>query len=372
MGSASGREYLGSAVVRAIAEREPQTVWRGHTSDAPVTLSPRSIAYLFLPIALLLVLLLAPRVVARAQPVPATPAHPRSVQVTFLMQPGAPAVLVSETAVWAPNLPGQPLSVCAPGHRCVPIASSETCTPPRCPGAGTLLLTATPVRDDVADFPESLDDWKEEVAAMRLDPALAPVLGNVGAHPDDHAEEPVAWATDEDEDELGYELRVGLLAGGLATQGGGYLGAEFVAAMRLHFHVDSDDGYDSGEQSIIDTALGDSGALEMRIALQGLSDAQGDDRVSTSIGFAFSGANVMDGGRFRIASVLSALLPELGMFFRRDYDTAFYARMSFPIAWAVSSSLALELRPSVTIIDAWVEGPTNEVLLGVSLGAIVH
>jgi len=353
--------------MRAIAEREPQTLWRGRTSDAPVTLSPRTVAHLFLLIALVL----GPRLVARAQPAPATPAHPRSVQVTFLMQPGAPAVLVSETAVWAPILPGQPLSVCAPGRRCVPIASSETCTPPRCPGAGTLLLTATPVRDDVADFPESLDDWKEEIAAMRLDPTLAPVLGNVGAHPDDHAEEPVAWATDVDEDELGYELRVGLLAGGLATQGGGYVGAEFVGTMRLHFHIDSDDGYDSGEQSILDTALGDSGALEMRIALQGLSDAQGDDRVSTSIGFAFSGANVMDGGRFRIASVLSALLPELGMFFRRD-DTAFYARMSFPIAWAVSSSFALELRPSVTIIDAWIEGPTSEVLLGVSLGVLVH
>jgi len=38
----------------------------------------------------------------------------------------------------------------------------------------------------------------------------------------------------------------------------------------------------------------------------------------------------------------------------------------------VSSSFALELRPSVTIIDAWIEGPTNEVLLGVSLSAILH
>ncbi len=46
--------------------------------------------------------------------------------------------------------------------------------------------------------------------------------------------------------------------------------------------------------------------------------------------------------------------------------------MSFPVAWAVSRSLALELRPSVTIVDAWIEGPTNEVLLAVSLGAIVH
>lgn len=333
-----------------------------------MTLSSRCSAHLFFAVALVL----APRLVARAQPVPAVAAHPRSVQLTFLMQPGTAAVLVSENAVWAPNLPGQPLSVCAPGRRCVPIASSETCTPPRCPGSGTLLITATPVRDDVGDFPESLDDWKDEVAAMRLDPALAAVLGHVGAHPDDHAEEPVAWATDEDEEELGYELRVGLLAGGLATQGRGYMGAEFVAAMRLHFHVDGDDGYDGGEQSILDTALGDSGAVELRVAVHDLGDAQGDGRVSTSLGIAFSGANVLDGGRFRIAGLLSLLLPELGVFFRPDYDAAFYARMSFPVAWAVSNSVALELRPSVTIVDAWIDGPTNEVLVGVSLGAMVH
>jgi hypothetical protein len=333
-----------------------------------VTLSPRPVAHLFL----LLALVFTPRLVARAQAAPAAPAHPRSVQVTFLMQPGAPAVLVSESAVWAPLLPGQPLSVCAPGRRCVPIASSETCTPPRCPGSGTLLLTATPVRDDVDDFPESLDEWKEELAAMRLDPALGPVFGYVGAHPDDHEDEPVEWATYEDDEELGYELRVGLLAGGLASQGGGYVGAEFIAAMRLHFHIDSEDGYEASELSVLDTAFGDSAALELRVAVHDLRDAQGDGRLSTSLGLAFSGANVMDGGRFRIASILSALLPELGVFFRPDYNAAFYARMSFPIAWAVSNSLALELRPSVTIVDAWIEGPTNEVLLGVSLGAVVH
>lgn len=312
---------------------------------------------------------LSPALAARAQE--PTPPHLRRVEVTFLMSAGTPAVLVSENAVWAPALPGQPLSVCAPGHRCVPVASAETCTPPRCPGAGTLLVTSVPIRDDVDDFPESLDDWKEEIAAMRLDPLLAPVLAYVGTHPDDHEDDPVVWATDEDEEEVGYEFRIGMLAGGLATQGDGYVGADFVAGMRFVFNVD-DEGYDDDELDVLDTALGDSGALELRVAVHDLRNTQGDGRLSTSIGLGFSGANVIDGGRFRISSILSALLPEMGAFFRPDHTAAFYLRMSFPIAWAVSNSLAIELRPSLTVVDSWVEGPRNEVLLGVSLGTVIH
>jgi hypothetical protein len=87
---------------------------------------------------------------------------------------------------------------------------------------------------------------------------------------------------------------------------------------------------------------------------------------------ALSGANIMDGGRFRISSIYSAILPEMGVFLRPDYPPSFYARMSFPIAWAASNTFALELRPSVTIIDAWADGPTSEVMIGASLGVILH
>lgn len=142
--------------------------------------------------------------------------------------------------------------------------------------------------------------------------------------------------------------------------------------MRLHFHIDADDGDDGFGQSALDTGYGDSGALELRVAVHDMRDAQGDGRMSTSVGLAFSGANVIDGGRFRISSIVSVLLPELGVFFRPDFNAAFYARMSFPVWWAVSSALSLELRPSVTFVDAWVEGPRSEVLVGVSLGAMVN
>lgn len=314
---------------------------------------------------------LAPRMRTRAQDGPRP--HPRSVQVTFLMQPATAAVLVSEDAVWAPVLPGQALSICAAGHRCVPVTSAETCAPPRCPGPGSLLLTSTPVREDVGDFPEDVDDWKEEIAAMRLDPALASLLGSyVGSHPDDHESEPVVWVSDETEEELGYELRLGLLTGGLVTQGGAYVGAEFSAAVRYAFHKDEDDGYDDDSLSVLDTAFGDSIALELRVAVHDLRDTQGDGKLSTSLGMGISGANVMDGGRFRIASIISAVLPELGVFFRPDYTAAFYARFSFPIAWAASDSVGLELRPSLAIVSSWIDGPTNEVLMDLSLGAIIH
>lgn len=319
-----------------------------------------------LPLALSLAVLALP-LVARAQD-PGAP-HARRVEVTFLLQPSAAAVLVSEHAVWAPLLPGQPLSVCAPGQRCVPVTSAETCAPPRCPGSGTLLVTRASIREDASDFPESLDDWKAEVAAMRLDPLLAPLLASyLGAHPDDHEPEPVLWMDPNDDEELSYEFRAGMLAGGLAIEGAAYWGAEFMAALRYSFHGDDEADYDGG-LSVLDTAFGDSIALEARVAVHDLS---GDSRLATSLGMALSGANIMDGGRFRISSVLSAALPEMGVFFRRGFPPAFYARMSFPLAWAITNTFDLELRPSVTIIDAWAAGPTSEVLVGASLGLILH
>lgn len=284
------------------------------------------------------------------------------------MAPATPAVLVSETAVWAPQLSAEPLSICVAGRACVPVASRETCETPACPGGGTRLVAATPIAD-VDDFPDSLDDWKEEIEAMRQDAMLAPLLASyVGTHPDDHSD-PVRWLTDEDEEEALAELRFAVIGGGLASQGVGFAGVEVAAGMRYVFNVDGD--YDDDGQDVLDTAIGDSIALELRLAVHDIPNAQGDGAVATSLGMGLSGANVMDGGRFRIASVISAVVPELGVFFRPDYDAAFYMRMSFPIAWALSNTVALELRPSLTLVDAWIEGGKSEVMLGASLGTVI-
>lgn len=316
-------------------------------------------------------MILAPSGAALAQTATPPPsAHPRRAEVTFLMQPAVPAVLVSETDVWAPQLPGEPLSICVPGHACVPVARRETCEVPLCPGGGARLVAATPLAE-IDDFPDSLDDWKQEIDAMRQDSALTSILASyVGTHPDDHSAVPVEWVTDDDEEEVGAEFRLGLLGGGLTSQGVWFAGAEVSAGMRYFFH--DDDEYDDDSLDVLDTAIGDSIELALRVAVHDIPNAQGEGAVATSLGFALSGANVIDGGRFRIASVLSAVLPEIGVFFRPDFDAAFYMRMSFPIAWAASSTVALELRPSMTLVDPWVEGGKSEVMLGVGLATIIR
>jgi len=317
----------------------------------------------------LFLVILGPATLASAQTPPAQVPHPRHAEVTFLMQAPIAVVLVSPTEAWAPQLPAEePLSLCVSGHACVPVAARETCEVPHCPGAGARLVAAAPVAD-VDDFPESLDDWKEEIDALRADPTLAPLLGYVGAHPDANPPD-VGWVTEENEDEPHLELRAGLLAGGLATQGAGSAGGELAVALRWAFHADSDS--DDDDLDVLDTVLGDGLALELRASTEAMPDAQGDMRMATSVGAAFVASNVVDGGRFRVPTLMTFAAPEMGVFFRPDHAAAFYFRMQLPFAYAVSNGLAVEVRPSITLVDSWIEGDKAEVLFELSVSALLH
>jgi hypothetical protein len=72
--------------------------------------------------------------------------------------------------------------------------------------------------------------------------------------------------------------------------------------------------------------------------------------------------------RWRMASIFSTLVPEVGAAFRDGHGPSPYTRWSLPVGWLLSPAFALELVPSVSMLYSNPSG-NPELLWQIGLGA---
>ena len=248
--------------------------------------------------------------------------HPRVASVRSL-QTDEPAVLIDARSVWIQALPEDALALCT-ASRCAPIERVESCAAPRCPGAG-VLVRATENIADVGEFPRDYAGFNAECSALSSVPELASLMGFQNGHPNPPGP-PLDFVLGHNEAhfELGFDG--GYVGSFDRPLGGGMTSVTF----GIRSQVDGDD-FDSayiGNQVSMDLAL--------HTWLSPSASANGVDVPMVLAGFRPSLANALRRTPLRIPTVVSPLIPEVGMAIRPDV-----ARVDFYIAFGLEASLLL-------------------------------
>jgi len=319
---------------------------------------------------------------ARADDDPERTARARRGWVTYLLQPEQPVVWLSSTEAWSSSAPAAgsaPLSVCDGRRRCVPIVRLGSCVAPQCPGAGVLFVVAAPPPGiAVEPFPEDdEEDWNEAVGALAADEVVGGIVRAVRVsypHESDDGESSSSAAEDqwlEHDGQVRYELSAGASAQYLATAGAGAFGASFRLGIYYSFATDSGSSAPEVMDDILQADMGDYVGGEIRVhALERTNEPNGATVVG--IGLAPGLYNAIEDSAWRVPAFMDVVFPEVGLFFGGPRSPAVYVRFAPPFAVLVDESIALELTPSLTILDAWVDGDGAEVLFGVTVGAVLR
>lgn len=265
-----------------------------------------------------------------------SPSHPRVASVRSL-QTDSPAVLIDARSAWVNTLPEGALALCT-ASRCAPIARWESCAAPRCPGAGVLVHASEDIAD-VGEFPRGFEGFTAECNALRSVPELLALMGYQNAHPNPPGP-PLDFVLryDDSSFELGFD--------------GGYVGsfdrpiAGAMTSVTLGIRDQLDtDGFDAayiGNQVSMDVAL--------HIWLSPAASANGVDVQMVLFGFRPSLANTLDYTPLRVPTVVSPLIPEVGLVFRPGADRVdFYIAFGLEASLRVTGDLGIRLRASGTM-----------------------
>lgn len=278
----------------------------------------------------LLVLLISAS--ARAQSAPSRLATVRSLHTD------APAVLIDARSAWVATLPADALGLCN-ASRCVPIARSESCAAPRCPGTGVLLHAAEDIAQ-VAAFPTDYAGFSAELAALSAAPELASLMAHQSAHPNPPGPPlDLALGHNDARVELGFE-------GGYVSSfdrpiQGGMLGATF--GLRGQLDGDDFDDWFIGNQVSLDIAA--------YAWLSPSSLARGVDVPMVLIGFRPALANTLDRSPLRIPTIVSLLIPEIGMAIRPDVVRVdVYVAFGLEASLILTPDLGIRLRASASMV----------------------
>lgn len=295
------------------------------------------------------------RFVVNPSPIPSRP-HPRRAHTTNLLEADRPAVLVGPDRAWVPEAASTPLALCGP-ERCRPVRAMEHCAAPRCPGAGYLVIAIERVAE-VGDYPAGRDAWTRETESLLADAELATLRASFGSHPEPtHPGAPRFSGRDE----LTVE---GAVHGGAAflTESGDGLSV-VSASLGVRWTPPLDD-------EVVPVLLGSTVGLDARVTvLPGVTGQRLDD-VGVLVGIAPALSFALDG--VRIPPAWAWVIPEVGGAFRPDRAPAFYATWSLAGAFLLHPHLAIEMRASGTVIDAWTAGGGFEALLALSLGVVLR
>lgn len=256
-------------------------------------------------------------------------------------------VLIADDRVWVPTMPDSPVSVCGP-RQCLPIAETETCETPACPGSGTLVIAEGDL-GDVATFPDDPEDFNAEVNAMRNDPVLATIAGYFGS-----------LSSDEDEG-IDFVASIGAVATTLGDGGGLLPGADGTIGFRIAVG-DDDEGWNELEQSLI----GD----RFRFEIHGFAVFDTGDQTPgaiQAIAFRATLRNRVSETILEVPTLLGLVLPELGAIIR-DERAAFYAGFNIPFRVHTEESADFGFEVDARIgLAAWREEGASPVLVSVSL-----
>jgi hypothetical protein len=315
------------------------------------------------------------------EPYETAPHHPRHARVVDGDDGGArlpiwlrPGVWVRSDAVWVLDPPGDPWATSGAPEEdakervcdreaCARVLARTHCHVPECPAQGTLLFAERPLGTR-EPWPTEAAAWERLVGEIGADPALGVLIGGPQSFPRPSPARPptIGWA--EYRFERGFELAAN--ADYLRTfAGDAFLGPGFRAGW--HFNWAVNDTTTQGK--ILEPLVGDGWGVDLRFAL--LRSFEGDASPGTGLraSLGLSATNAIGLGtsesHVRVASLLGLILPDVG-FVRLPGETVrFSTTNALPISLLLSSRLALEVRPELSVLFG-AGGPTG--MLSLSLG----
>lgn len=251
-----------------------------------------------------------------------SPTHPRVASIRSL-QTDAPAVLIDARSAWVNTLPEGALALCT-ASRCAPIERSESCAAPRCPGAGVLVHASEDIAE-VSEFPRDFEGFNAECNVLRSVPEFAALMGYQSAHPNPPGP-PLDFVLRRND----MSIELGFDGGYVGSFDRPLAGAMVSVTLGVRGQLDADD-FDAayiGNQVSMDVAL--------HTWLSPAASANGVDVPMVLLGFRPSLANALRQLPLRIPTVVSPLIPEVGVAIRPDV-----ARVDFYIAFGLEASLLL-------------------------------
>ena len=285
----------------------------------------------------LLILLLALHVFASSAHAQAAPTHPRVASIRAL-QSDTPAVFIDSESAWINVLPEGALALCS-ASRCSPIARTEACAAPRCPGAG-VLVHANERLTEVREFPRDYTGFNAEIAALNYVPELASVMRFQSAHP--HPPGPPIDLVMRGSNDARFELGVdgGFVSSFDRPLQGALVSLRFAIVGQLDMNDDFDAAYIGNQLSL---------ELAMHTWLAPVSD--GLDLPMTLIGFHVSLANAVRHEPVRVPTVIAPLIPEVGIAIHPDLGRVdLYAMFGLEASLLLAPEVGLRLRTTATLI----------------------
>lgn len=286
----------------------------------------------------------------------------RAARLVTLLAGDAVGVLVARDRIFTPDANVAALSAC--GTRCAPVRSVVSCSVPQCPGSGVLFTTEAPIAD-VGDLPTDRSGFNHAMDLLRGDPALATIAWSFGYHPDP-APEPPRWIRSARPDGFGWELGALGITGVLATTGVAFAGGELSGGFRFTWAPHGSD------DEFLAIVLGDVLGLDVRVRALALLPDQAAQSWGVTIGLAPATGYASDSEVFRLPTLYSVLLPEVGVALRENHDAAWYAGWSLPVTFLLDEHLGAEARASMMIVDDWIAGDDIEMILSLGLGFVAR
>lgn len=272
-------------------------------------------------------------------------------------------VVVARDRVFVADPSVRALSACADA-RCAPVRGIEACAVPRCPGTGALLTLESSI-SNVSDLPTDRDGFTRAVGALRSDPALASIAWSFGTHPDPPPE-PAHWITTSRRERIVWELGAYGIGGVLGATGVALAGGEVSGGFRFAWDARN------GDDELLALLLGNVLGLDVRVRAFDLMPVQAPSEGGMTIGLAPEFGYAARNETFRLPTLYSVIVPEVGVALRGGRAPTWYAGWSLPVAFLLDEHFGLEARASVMIVDEWIPGDDVEAIVSLSLGLIAR
>jgi hypothetical protein len=297
------------------------------------------------------------------------PAAAQSSRLAFVLRglERHPAVLLAPDRAWIPY-DFTPSAVCTE-VLCRPAVAVEACTPPRCPGWGSVVRASERIAE-VSEWPTDYDGYSRELSALYALGELGPLVGSLSGHPSPPAppapRRPARFSHDQSE-WWRFELAAfGGVATGLAHISQPMVHTQLELGLTFRPRGMDDEG--------LDLVYGSQVGAAVRARLISNVSGQSFDDLAFFLGFGPRFTYVDYDDVFRIPPLFAWVIPEFGFVVRTDglVDPAWYAAWSLPLGVLIDEHLGLEARTSLLVIDDWYPGEDAEVLITLDVGVFVR
>jgi hypothetical protein len=198
-------------------------------------------------------------------------------------------------------------------------------------------------------WPTEAAAWERLVGELAADPALGSVLGGPQSFPRPSPAPPptIGWA------EYRFERGVELAAN--VDYGRTFAGYAFVGpGVRVgwHFNWAVEDTTTQGK--LFEPLVGDGWGVDLRLGV--LRGVEGNASVGTGLraGLGLSATNAIglktSENRVRVASLVGLIVPEVGLVRLPGDSIRFSTTNALPVSLLLSSRLALEVRPELSVL----------------------